>query len=78
MDHACTGNSVYRAEAVRRVGGFDESLGYGYDNDMSYRLGRAGYRLAFCRQARSTHRWRQGLGPLPAPSSTASATAGWR
>jgi GT2 family glycosyltransferase len=63
VDQACTGNSLYRAEAVRGVGGFDESLGYGYDNDMSYRLGRAGFRLAFCRQARSNHRWRQGLGP---------------
>jgi len=62
VDHVCTGNSVYRADAVRRVGGFDESLGYGYDNDMSYRLGGAGYRLAFSRQACSTHRWRSGLG----------------
>jgi GT2 family glycosyltransferase len=62
VDHVCTGNSVYRADAVRQVGGFDESLGYGYDNDMSYRLGGGGYRLAFSRQACSTHRWRSGLG----------------
>lgn len=61
VDQACTGNSVYRTEAVRRVGGFDEGLGYGYDNDMSYRLGQAGFRLAFCRRARSSHRWRRGL-----------------
>jgi GT2 family glycosyltransferase len=58
IDHVCTGNSVYRAEALRRVGLFDESLGYGYDNDMSYRLTAAGYRLVFCREAQSIHRWR--------------------
>jgi glycosyltransferase involved in cell wall biosynthesis len=63
LDHVCTGNSAYRAEALRRVGLLDESLGYGYDNDLSYRLGRAGYRLAFCREARSLHRWRDGLVP---------------
>jgi hypothetical protein len=39
----------------------DDSLGYGYDNDLSYRLQAAGYRLAFCRNARSRHRWREGL-----------------
>jgi hypothetical protein len=60
-DHACTGNSAYRAEALRRVGLFDETFGYGYDNDLSYRLGAAGYRLRFCRAAHSVHRWREGL-----------------
>jgi hypothetical protein len=60
--HVCTGNAVYRAAALHRVGLFDESFGYGYDNDMSYRLRDAGYRLAFCREARSVHRWRDGFG----------------
>jgi succinoglycan biosynthesis protein ExoA len=60
-DHACTGNTAYRTEALRRVGLFDEGLGYGYDNDLSYRLRAAGYRLTLCRQARSVHRWRDGL-----------------
>jgi glycosyltransferase involved in cell wall biosynthesis len=59
VDHVCTGNSAYRAEALRRVNFFDESLGYGYDNDMSYRLAAAGYKLAFCREARSVHYWRE-------------------
>lgn len=59
--HACTGNVIYRASALRDVGGFDESLGYGYDNDMSYRLRAAGYRLAYCASAHSTHAWRHGL-----------------
>ncbi len=60
-EHVCTGNVLYRAEAVRAVGGFDESLGYGYDNDMSYRLRAAGYRLLYCADAHSTHQWRKGL-----------------
>ncbi len=61
VDHVCTGNTAYLAEALERVGAFDECMGYGYDNDMSYRLGEAGYKLAFSREARSVHRWRDGL-----------------
>ena len=62
-DHICTGNAVYRAEALHAVGLFDENLGYGYDNDMSYRLAEHGYRLVMCREARSRHYWRSGLVP---------------
>lgn len=61
IDHVCTGNTVYRAAALARIGLLDESFGYGYDNDLSYRLGAAGYTLAFCRDARSRHRWREGM-----------------
>jgi len=61
MSHVCTGNAAYRAAALRRVGLLDETFGYGYDNDLSYRLRAAGYRLTFCRSARSVHRWREGL-----------------
>jgi hypothetical protein len=60
-DHVCTGNSAYRAEALAAVGLLDETLGYGYDNDLSYRLRAAGYHLVLCRSARSRHRWREGL-----------------
>ena len=59
--HVCTGNTVYRTDALRAVGGFDEAMGYGYDNDVSYRLRRAGFRLRYCGEAQSTHRWRDGL-----------------
>ena len=61
MEHVCTGNTVYRARAIADAGGFDEALGYGYDNDMSYRLRAAGHRLVMCREARSRHRWREGV-----------------
>jgi glycosyltransferase involved in cell wall biosynthesis len=59
LDHVCTGNTAYRREALQAVGGLDPTFGYGYDNDLSYRLAQRGYRLAFCREARSVHRWRR-------------------
>jgi hypothetical protein len=59
--HVCTGNSAYRVDALRKVGLLDEAFGYGYDNDLSYRLRAAGYRLLLCREAQSVHRWREGL-----------------
>lgn len=60
-DHVCTGNTAYRLAALHAAGPFDEALGYGYDNDMSYRLRAAGYRLLLCRDARSVHHWRTGV-----------------
>jgi hypothetical protein len=57
----CTGNTAYRARALHHVGLLDERLGYGYDNDLSYRLQQAGYRLVFSRPAISIHMWRDGL-----------------
>jgi len=59
--HVCTGNTAFRTDAVRQAGGFDESLGYGNDVDMSQRLRAAGWRLGHCRQARSFHAWRESL-----------------
>ena len=61
IDHACTGNTAYLARALHQVGLLDEEMGYGYDNDLSYRLHRSGYKLAFCRNAVSVHCWRDGL-----------------
>ena len=61
VDHVCTGNSAYRVSALEAVGLLNEDLGYGYDNDLSYRLSNAGYRLIFRRDARSRHSWRDGL-----------------
>jgi hypothetical protein len=58
VDHVCTGNTAYRASALAAVGLFDEDLGYGYDNDISYRLVDAGYRLVIRDDATSTHEWR--------------------
>ncbi len=60
-DHVCTGNTAFRKQALVDAGFFDESIGYGGDNDMSYRLTAAGWTLAHCAQARSHHHWRDGL-----------------
>ena len=60
-DHVCTGNTAFRKQALLDAGLFDESIGYGGDNDMSYRLTAAGWTLAHCTQARSHHHWRDGL-----------------
>jgi cellulose synthase/poly-beta-1,6-N-acetylglucosamine synthase-like glycosyltransferase len=60
-DHVCTGNVLWRRDAILAVGGLDESLGYGYDNDLSYRLEAAGYQLRICREARSHHHWRDDI-----------------
>lgn len=60
--HVCTGNSAYRVEALRQVGlFFDESFGYGADNDMSYRLAGAGYELRYCPEAKAVHHWKESL-----------------
>lgn len=60
VNHVCTGNTAYRVSALAAIGFFDESLGYGYDNDVSYRLRARGHRLVICPAARSIHQWRDG------------------
>ncbi len=44
-DRVYTGNTAYRHSALIAAGLLDEALGYGYDNDLSYRLASAGYAL---------------------------------
>lgn len=61
-DHVCTGNTLYRTRLLREVGAFDTALGYGYDNDLSYRLVKAGYRLLIEPSAAAVHRWPASLG----------------
>ncbi len=57
VDHVCTGNTVYRRSALLAIGGLDPHFGYGYDNDLSYRLTDAGHRLVRRDDARSLHHW---------------------
>jgi len=60
-DHVCTGNTAYRKQALFDAGLFDETMGYGYDNDISYRLGAAAYQLVIRPRARSVHHWRASM-----------------
>lgn len=61
INHVCTGNAIYCRAALEEVGGFDENFGYGYDNDLAYRLTDAGWHLLHCPSARAVHLWREDL-----------------
>ena len=74
-NHVCTGNSAYRAEALHKAGLFDESFGYGYDNDMSYRLMQPGTHCASARARRASTAGGRRCAATWC-SSTARATAG--
>jgi glycosyltransferase involved in cell wall biosynthesis len=52
-----TYNLAVRRVVLEAVGGFDESFpaASGEDNDLSYRIRRAGHRIAFCPQCRVAH-----------------------
>lgn len=56
--HLSTCAVIYRKEALTRVGLFNTALKYGYDNDMSYRIGKAGYKLVLQKGVKVFHRWR--------------------
>jgi cellulose synthase/poly-beta-1,6-N-acetylglucosamine synthase-like glycosyltransferase len=50
--YLCTSSAAYRAEVVRGLAGFDESLPSGEDYDLSARVKRSGFRLALVPEAR--------------------------
>lgn len=59
VTQVCTGDTAYRRAALDEVGLFDPAFKYGYDNDMSYRLVKAGYKLIFRKDAKCDHYWKQ-------------------
>ena len=61
VTQVCTGDTGYRRSALDRAGLFDPRFVYGYDNDMSYRLVKAGHRLVFRRDAFCDHYWKADL-----------------
>ncbi len=61
VDHLYTMNTAYRRDALAKVGKFNEALKVGYDNDMSYRLRDAGYKLVLVKDAVCRHYWRDDL-----------------
>lgn len=58
VTQVCTGDTAYRKAAVEKAGLFDPAFKYGYDNDMSYRLLKAGYKLVFRKDALCDHYWK--------------------
>lgn len=58
VTQVCTGDTAYRRAALEKTGFFDPVFVYGYDNDMSYRLQKAGYKLVFRRDALCDHYWK--------------------
>jgi len=61
VTQVCTGDTAYRRSALDKTGLFDPAFVYGYDNDMSYRLQKAGYKLIFRRDALCDHYWKGDL-----------------
>lgn len=61
VTHVCTGNTAYRKEALKKAGLFDPFFEYGYDNDMSYRLQKTGYKLVFKKDACCDHYWKSDM-----------------
>ena len=56
-----TANTAYRMTAVEKAGFLNPEFKYGYDNDMSYRLQKAGYKLINIRGAVCDHYWKANL-----------------
>lgn len=61
LDHLYTMNTAYRKQALLHAGCFNEEMKVGYDNDMSYRLKKAGYKLVLLKNAVCRHYWRDDL-----------------
>lgn len=51
----CTSSAAYRAEVIKGLAGFDESLPCGEDYDLSVRVKKSGFKLALVPEARVWH-----------------------
>ncbi len=51
----CTTSAAFRAEVIKGMAGFDESLSSGEDYDLSVRVKQAGFKLALVPEARVWH-----------------------
>lgn len=61
VDHLSTCNTIYRRSALNEVGLFDIRFYYGQDNDLSYRMIKAGYKLVLLKDVFCLHYWPQTL-----------------
>ncbi len=55
VDHLSTTNTIYRKSVLDRVGLFDQNFRYGQDNELSYRIINAGYKLILSKKTFCSH-----------------------
>ncbi len=53
--YLCASSAAFRAEVIKGLAGFDESLPSGEDYDLSVRVKQAGFKLALVPEARAWH-----------------------
>ncbi|MCD1293720.1 hypothetical protein CUJ83_01755 [Methanocella sp. CWC-04] len=53
--YLCTSSAAFRADIIKCIGGFDESLPSGEDYDLSRRVKESGFKLALVPEARIKH-----------------------
>ena len=64
LPRAAAANLLVRRTAFEQVGGFYEGVRAAEDTDFTWRLQRAGWKLALAEEARAEHRYRASLGEL--------------
>jgi len=57
VDHLSTANTIYRKSVLDKIGLFDTDFRYGQDNELSYRIIQAGYKLALSKKTFCLHFW---------------------
>lgn len=57
VDHLSTTNVIYRKSVLDKIGMFDPEFRYGQDNEVSYRIIAAGYRLILSKKTFCLHFW---------------------
>ena len=57
VDHLSTTNVIYRKSVLDKIGLFDPEFRYGQDNEMSYRIIAAGYKLILSQKTFCLHFW---------------------
>lgn len=57
VDHLSTTNVIYRKSVLDKIGMFDPEFRYGQDNEVSYRIIAAGYKLILSKKTFCLHFW---------------------
>jgi len=57
VDHLSTANTIYRKSVLDKVGLFAQNFRYGQDNELSYRIIQAGYKLILSPKTFCRHFW---------------------